>query len=636
MKKAYQWFLTWAGTLAALAFALLTVEYFILLEFFPEISRAALQNTSASFMLRYLAQNAVADFIFLVVTAGAVAATITLGRKVLKREFARRAAWVLAMAGVALGYVLVFTPINAALITHFLTAKSIVFNVGLFLFSVAATYPIYRVARFYLRRGARSGVARVIQAVASTALLFSLVFLFAPRINAASASAPTSSTRPNVLIIVIDALRADALSCYGAPLPTPNIDGFAADSYVFENAFSCAPQTNLSVMSLYTSQYPTVHKARLDTVAAPYWKTLAETLSQNGYYCRAIIGNGILRPILGYDRGFDDYYLFHYAELLGGFELTPFAEFYRRGYEILGNRGNVTATTEWITGETVRFLEGYDGSRPFFLYVHYMDPHMPYTPPAKYVKAAPLLKEKALEKLATDADFVDTYEETDPEVLRALYLGEVSYVDDRMGEVLTALAKYKFYGNTFVIITADHGEEFREHGGLGHHTYYREVIRVPLIIKAPRGPFGKKGRYGGAVSLADLAPTVYAFLGIRPPAGLEGRDLASFVAGPAEDRLVYSEGDERADEPKAFHSSRYTVIEDRDVGSIEIYDRADDPGEQRNLYPLEARLSERLLKKLRSKCAAVDVKAARAGDAERVVLAEDEKSKLRALGYLED
>jgi arylsulfatase A-like enzyme len=437
-------------------------------------------------------------------------------------------------------------------------------------------------------------------------------------------------------VIVVDALRADALSCYGAPLRTPHVDAFAAEGYVFENAFTCAPQTNLSVMSLFTSQYPTVHKARLDTVASPRWETVAEVLSRHGYRCRAVVGNEILRPYLGYDRGFDDYELVFAPGRFAGFELTAFAGLYNRAGQVLSKRGATPAITEWVTRRTLEFLDDYDRAEPFFLYVHYMDPHMPYTPPAKYVRGGRALRERALRKLAADAHLNDTYVRTDTDVLRALYAGEVSYVDDRLAEVFSTLRRRGLLENTFVVITADHGEEFREHGGLGHHTHYREVVRVPLVVKAPAGPLAGKGRYGGAVSLADLAPTIYGFLGVRPPAALEGRDLAALVAAPAEDRFVYSEGNERADEPKALHSCRYTVIEDRDAGSVETYDRAVDPGERRNLYRLERTRPEGSLAALRKKCAAVDAKAATSGEAVKVALAEDEKSKLRALGYLQD
>jgi arylsulfatase A-like enzyme len=241
-----------------------------------------------------------------------------------------------------------------------------------------------------------------------------------------------------------------------------------------------------------------------------------------------------------------------------------------------------------------------------------------------------------LEKLAGDADFVDTYEETEAAVLRELYLGEVSYVDDRLADVFGVLEDRGFLDNTLLIVTADHGEEFREHGGLGHHVHYDEVIHVPLIVKAPTGPLSEAGRYAGTVSLADLAPTVYAYCGVEAPGGLEGVDLASLVGRPEGGRFAYSEGEERSEEPKALRSARYTVIENRDAGRLEVYDRAGDAGEQVNLRRRDAALSEGLINKLRNKYAAVAAKAAAAGDAEVAPLGDAEKSKLEALGYLGD
>lgn len=289
-----------------------------------------------------------------------------------------------------------------------------------------------------------------------------------------------------------------------------------------------------------------------------------------------------------------------------------------------------------VTARTVSFLDGYDYARPFFLYVHYMDPHMPYTPPARYVRGEPALSSAALERLARDADFIDSYNDTPTEVLRTLYLGEVAYVDDRLAEVFAALERHGLYDDTLIVITADHGEMFREHGYLGHNTHYREVIRVPLIVRAPTGPLAEARRYDAAVSLADLAPTVYAFCGVTPPPALEGKDLAGFVAAPSPERFVFSETRTFDDEPKALHSVRYTIIEDREKGRLEIYDRAHDPDEMMNVYLLEPALSLELVGRITRTRLTVADKSELGGKAVAYEFDASETQRLKSLGYVGD
>lgn len=634
MKNALKCFATGAGTLAGASAVLAVVEYAVLRGFFPLLIRIPSYGVSKLDVLDYFARNVVADFTFLVAVAVIVAAITAAVARLRKRRYANAGAYALGVPGAALLYVLTFVPINGYYLPYFLSTKSILLNAGLVFVFVCLEYLMYRLARFWLDRVAFKTPGRTVQALALGLLIASIFFVLVPPPRSRASEEGASIALPNVLILVFDALRADALSCYGSPFATPNFDGFAAGGYCFENAYACAPNTWRSVPTLYTSQYPTVHGCRMTTAAVPRWRTLAEVLGGSGYYCAAVTGNEVMRPSQGFNRGFAEYVTVHELRAPAAFNQTVFADFYRRACEVLAELGVQPRVTDLVTARVRKFIDESDGGRPFFIYVHYMDPHGVYTPPAEYVRGNDYLRKAALELLAFKVGAVTDYRDVDAEVLRTLYLGEVAYVDAALGEILTALDRSGLRDDTIIIITADHGEEFGEHGTVGgHYTHYREVIRVPLLVKAPSGPLAGPGRYAGAVSLVDVAPTIYAAAGVEPPPDLEGVDLASLVATPDPDRFVYSEGSQIGDEPKALHSARYTVIENRDEGKIEVYDRATDPGEQRNIYEAGSNLTEGLLAKLRAEYEAVEEKAWRGGEGEEIELSTSDKDKLRGLGY---
>jgi arylsulfatase len=587
-------------------------------------------------VLSYFAQNTLADFIFMAAVTAVVAGAAALVRRISGKGGRPGPAWPTAVAAVSLAYLICLEPVNFYYIgrnARFLSAQSLLLNAALFSAFAVAVYPAAKLLAVYFRHLAAWGVFRTLQVAAAAAVALSALVLFAPGGLAAEASA-APPPRPNVALIVVDTLRADALSCYGAPLPTPNLDRFAARACRFENAYSCAPQTNRSVMTIFTSQYPTVHKARIDAAPGGDWITLAEALSREGYYCRAIIGNDVLRPALGFNRGFDDYHMVTEPDAFPAFHDTVFNSIYGASVRLLANRPGEERITDLVTRETVDFLDSYEGDRPFFLYAHYLDPHMPYTPPAEFVRGTPELRRRALEKLTRDVEDGYSYEFTEVDVLRALYLGEVAYVDDRLGDVFAAFEGRGLFENTLVIVTADHGEMFREHGFLGHDTHYREVIRVPLLVRAPAGPLASCRWYGGAVSLADLAPTVYAHTGVSAPSDLEGKALGALVAASAGERFVYSETRTFADEPAALHSARFTIIDDREKGRIEFYDREDDPDERLNRYRFDD--ADDLLGELRRKRLAVAEKAGECAAPATVKLTEEEIFRLKSLAYVKD
>ncbi|MFA5147305.1 MAG: sulfatase [Candidatus Omnitrophota bacterium] len=287
--------------------------------------------------------------------------------------------------------------------------------------------------------------------------------------------------RPNIVWIVIDALRADHLGCYGYGRDTSSfIDGFAGKGILFEHAFSQESYTQASVASFFTSTYPWVNKVLYDKpmidVLDPAFVTIAEILKEAGYDTAAFVFNPHLKAIFNFGQGFD-----LYSD--GG-----------KGLKVVLRDPGSHETAKKISAKVKRYLERTGGKRPVFLYLHYRDVHGPYMPPPPYDSVFP-----------------------GPD---SAYDGEIRYADNSIRALFTLLKGYGIDNrNSVIIVTADHGEEFyddpppdkRSPGGHGR-TLYNELIHVPLIMSIPGLPAGK--RIGAYVGLIDIAPTLCDILKI--------------------------------------------------------------------------------------------------------------------------
>lgn len=322
---------------------------------------------------------------------------------------------------------------------------------------------------------------------------------------------------PNVLLILIDALRPDHLGVYGYSRNTsPVIDDLARGGVVFENATSPASWTKPAVASLFTGLDPLQHRVftgnNRDTegritsdVLIEEHLTLAEVLRSAGYRTGGFVRNAHLRPFLGFGQGFD----FYRADL-----------------------GDATEVTE-------QFLDWLQQGRTekFFAYLHLLDVHWPYSPPDPFAKVFEPPEAdlefnerdtwKLLERKARSGDMVIS--EADIEAMNALYDGEIRYIDAALGQLFASLRARGLYDNTLIVLTADHGEEFLDHRGVSHgQTLYDEMLRVPLII---RGPGLTPRRVRDQVELIDILPTVLSLTGVKAPPGLSGRDLRGLLEG---------------------------------------------------------------------------------------------------------
>ena len=330
---------------------------------------------------------------------------------------------------------------------------------------------------------------------------------------------------PNVVLISVDTVRADHLGCYGYFRPvSPAIDKFASGAVRFENAFTQASWTLPSHMTVMTSQYPSVHCVIDRGLSLPDQATmLAEVLSEEGYHTAAFVTWIYVGEAFGFDQGFDEFH-----ELID-----------RSGQRVLSGRGAFSAerTTDAVIARLEETLP-----QPFFLFVHYFDPHMHYTPPPPYDT---LFDPDYTGEACGERGWLQPYIKTlqiDPAVIdprdrahvEALYDGELCYTDAHLGRLFEAIDTQVELDSCMVVFMSDHGEEFNDHGSMEGHgwTLYDEIIHVPLIFRMP-GP-GRPGTViEDLVGLIDIGPTILQALGVAAPASFQGRSLTGLIDGSA-------------------------------------------------------------------------------------------------------
>ncbi len=430
--------------------------------------------------------------------------------------------------------------------------------------------------------------------------LLAAALLHAPLALAPLGCAESRHGAKNLILISVDSLRPDRLGYSGHDRPTsPTLDRLAAEGRVFANAYSPAGWTLPSMASVLTGRHPREHGAtnyflRLED-GAP---TLASILRCHGYDTRAYVSHLLVGAQYGLGMGFRTFD-----------ETIPHTS----------NPARVK-TGERLTDVVLRGLEAHPIRAPFFLWVHYFDPHIRYL---------------------AHADWSSFGDED-----RDRYDQEIAHTDRQIARLLDALRQRDLYDDAVVIFTADHGEEFSEHGGEWHETLHEEVLRVPLVIRAPLlepGPDTSLARH------IDLLPTALALLGIQAPEGLPGRSLLEEPRGEpllffardlplrfrqrgvrrGDQKLLVIDAVELGD--RAAPESALLPVLRRELPirpGVFLYDLARDPGETRNLYAEHAPVARELMALLREHFGE-DV----AADNRVEVDAAMERS-LRLLGYI--
>jgi arylsulfatase A-like enzyme len=420
--------------------------------------------------------------------------------------------------------------------------------------------------------------------------------------------------RPNVILISLDTLRADHVGAYGSTLPTtPVIDRLASAGGLVEQVMAPYPATPASHMSMLTGYYPATHGVRgpADQLAAGI-TTLAEIVGGRGYQTAAVTENGMLVAGAGFERGFRSY-----RE--------------NKGASIWETSGQVDVTFR----AAARWLEDHRDER-FFLFLHTYQVHDPYRPPAAF----DLFKTHVVDGVERPID-----RRTARSVrLQRLYAGEVRYTDSELGRLLDDVTRLGAHERLLLVITSDHGEEFHEHGWIGHDlNLYDAALRVPLMLHAP-GLLPAGVRVPGPASLVDVAPTILDLLGIAAPAGLAGVSLAPALRAPPvpppAERAVFAELDKKGLRLTAVvRGNRKWIFGHEPPRPAEVYDLATDPLERQNLAttPLVAE-GEALARRYQEEGQATATRLARAAGApaQPALPPVDPRTteKLRALGYV--
>lgn len=409
-----------------------------------------------------------------------------------------------------------------------------------------------------------------------------------------------------IIVLDLNAVRADHLGCYGhAADTTPSIDALATESVLFEWAFTAAPDPAPAQASLLTGLYPDTHQFFDQTTRLPEEAvTLAEALGEGGYKTAAFVDGGFLNEAFGLAQGFDEFH-----DAAGG------------GLAYIGPRA-----MSWLEQ---------NARENFLLVIHTSDAHAPYEPPAQFMDgtgeppAGFASTPEALEALAG--------EEPSPEReaklahAKALYDAELRYVDDWIGTLAAKLRELGLDRRATVVIVADHGQEFLEHGGMLHGSVHTPVSRVPLIVRLPGGQ--QAGRIPDIVDSVDLAPTLMELAGVAAPASVQGESLVPMILGDGQPPYLAYTASREGNGAWGVAMAGYRMVVREGAGSPALYDLASDPLEQTDVAGENARQLEVLGTRLAEW---KDMVGKASFDPEKQQeVDEDTLEQLKGLGYIQ-
>jgi len=414
---------------------------------------------------------------------------------------------------------------------------------------------------------------------------------------------------PNIVFILIDALRADRLPCYGYPIDTaPNISGLAENGVLFRKVIAPSSWTKTSMASIMTSREAPRHGVLgVEHVLPKSLTTLGQVLYENGYYNIGVNANPWLKAKFNFAAGFDSYKTFDFD-----------------GDTVVCWDMNTHALAE---------LNKTEAGRPVFLYVHDMEVHAPYRPESPFFEKPPL----AIAGLGMlpDSEIEHRYRKRGlkgpaiQERVIELYDADIKTSDAAIGELVEGLKKASRFENTIFIITSDHGESFREHGTTEHgQNLYPEVYEVPLLLVWP-GHLRGHTEITAQVRSIDIAPTLLELAGLAPCESFEGKSFALLADEQIGSRLAVAEVGPNDYIPElefvAVISAEHLYVKEKTSGTVEFYDLRADPTAHNNLglsHPSAsayAKLAE---------AAGTDVTA------EKMKLDEQTRRQLESLGYL--
>lgn len=450
----------------------------------------------------------------------------------------------------------------------------------------------------------------------------------------------------NIVLIVLDALRARNLSCYGYARPTtPNLDQFAQECIVYEKAFTTSSWSLPTHASLFTGLYPTQHGADDDhKFLEPEFVTLAELLRERDYSTAAVCYNPYVSAATGLERGFQE---FNPATRTRRGRVWARTRHYAAKLRRVGDAG-----ADLVNRQVFALLSQFaQQARPFFLFAHFAECHSPhrypraycrYLPPGISRRAAWHVNENPWRQLANPA----TMSASDFAVHTALYDGALTYLDAQVARVLAWLRELEMLDATLVILTADHGENLGEHGRIGHlYCLYDTLVHVPLLVHYPKG-IAAPARHAPLVSTVDVVPTILELLGEHSSAlgDLKGASLLTgvprasvFAEMSRPDLSIFRQQFPHADTRphdralRMIRTQEYKLIWSSD-GQHKLYDLGADPAETHNRMRDQYERFAALLAQLESWHSQLPrARHSHAAPAFEPQVIE----RLRALGYLE-
>jgi len=410
--------------------------------------------------------------------------------------------------------------------------------------------------------------------------------------------------KTNIILVVADALRADALGVYGGKNFTPTLDSLAKEGLWFKNVISQGSYTTPSVASLFTSYYPTVfhysrevHPEFIEIVIPPSFYTLAERLRENGYYTVGFFSNPLLTKKDGFLQGFEKIKLLNHLVRVRQLAFLPIAYTWQRTVLNFMKISIYPHSCKVLIDWAIKFLKK-NQREPFFLTIYINDPHDPYDPPKEYLKKikykgplrapycnlGPYLFEQP-DSFQRFRQKVGRYDNEGKRFVKELYLAEVRYLDAQLARLIRLLKEQGLDKNTILIFTSDHGEEFWEHRHNQHgRTLYQELLKVPLIIW---GDGIKHKKVEEPIELIDLVPSLLEFISIPVNPPVQGKSFWKVVYNSSEElhKYFFSQGGIG----RAFYcvqDGKYKLIyyPRLKFRQYELYDLEADPGEKRNIF----------------------------------------------------
>ena len=435
-----------------------------------------------------------------------------------------------------------------------------------------------------------------------------------------------------VILVVADALRADALSTYGAKMhrqepSTPNIDKWAQSSVVFDDMSAQASWTKPTMASIMTSRHVPGHQTMLKTDVVPdSLPTLAEVLTGGNVDTAAVVTNYNLEPSYGFSAGFKNYRYLAPDRYLGAPEDANRLVAYNV-YRLIHERYMSTAREArffyqegtQVNEEAFAFLDQ-KRTAPFFLWLHYMEPHDPFfaNDGQSYARVASPNPPEHMAKTFHDA-----------------YLDDVQRFDKSFEQLLTGLSKRGLLDRVHIVLTSDHGEEFGEHGGYYHgQTLYEEMLNIPLVIS---GPAVTPARRADIARQVDIAPTIAGLFGIDADKSWEGRNLLGDTAAPTHTFASQNHQGQilesaRQNHPQAMKLIKANENNPRGLEATELYELGADSKEKTSIKDAQPIVVQTLESELKlHKERSTQGGAAR----QKKEMKLEDEAELRALGYIE-